>query len=441
MDLGKFLPKITEGSLRKVACAAGVVLLGSAGLIYYRRWRRTNPPPELSQPATNDHEERLDETSDLQVDMPNWQLVATDPLPTEEAVIPHSGNCGLQSTSRIIRFLSTECHCSQSESVQLRRRFVCVVQGSEIQQWWFTIADTCRVNHLGFPYYTTSEVSFTGIHSISGTVTAFVSCRRLETFANVLLEDRVQTFHEVTRDCSQLWADGQEDAAHCVENSSFYTPYMDFESDSEGSDDGSLSPEESEVPFISCHLKDCGIADVALKLPALREAFFTLLTSVHLQNLLFVSGKELVMHLAALNNQDVLKVQLSYEALIRFLRGAANRSSIELEMLEIQLHLNFLDVLYELVVFGWFTFDSAPEFMDGGFLDQLFKHIMSWDPEIWETAAQQCFLALQDQLTEFLRVVFSQPLELYEDPKGLAHVVLELLKRHVQQMLQTTKKY
>ncbi|XP_062865642.1 uncharacterized protein LOC134328479 [Trichomycterus rosablanca] len=322
MDLGKFLPKITEGSLRKVACAAGVVLLGSAGFIYYRRWRRTNPPPELSQPATNDYEERPDETSDLQVDMPNWQLVANDPLPTEEPVLPHSGNCELQSASRIIRFLSSESHRSRSESVQLRRCSVCVVQGSEIQQWWFTIAESCRVNHVGFPYYTTSEVSFTGIQ---------------------------QTFHEVTRDCSQLWADGQEDAAHCVENATFQTPDMDSGTDSEGSDEGSLSPEESEVHFISCHPKDCGIADVALKLPALREVFSTLLTSVHLQNLLFVSGKELVMHLATLNERDVLEVQLSYEALIRFLRGAANRSSIELEMSEMQ--LNFLDVLYELVVF------------------------------------------------------------------------------------------
>ncbi|XP_062865619.1 uncharacterized protein LOC134328455 [Trichomycterus rosablanca] len=355
-------------------------------------------------------------------------------------ILQHSGNCELQSASRIIRFLSTERHRSQSESVQLRRCFVCVVQGSEIQQWLFTTADTCRVNHLGFPYYTAGEVSFTGIQSISGTVTAFVSCRRLETLVNVLLEDRVQSFHEVTRDCRQLWADGQEDAAHCVKSSTFYTPDMDSETDSDGSEE-SLSPEESEVPFISCHLQDCGITGVALKLPALREAFSTLLTSVHLQNLLFVSGKELVMHLAALNKQDVLEVQLSYEALIRLLKGAANQSSVELEMLEVQLHLNFLDVLYELVLFGWFLYDSAPEFMDGGFLDQLFQHIMSWDPEIWEPVAQRCFTVLQDQLTEFLRVVFSQPLELYEDPKGLAHVVLELLKRHVRQMLQTTKKY
>ncbi|XP_062848391.1 uncharacterized protein LOC134310695 [Trichomycterus rosablanca] len=207
-----------------------------------------------------------------------------------------------------------------------------------------------------------------------------------------------------------------------------------------GSEEG-LSPEESEVPFISCHLKDCGITDVALKLPALREAFSTLLTSIHLQNVLFVSGKELVMHLAALNKQDVLEVQLSYEALIRFLKEAANQSSVQLEMFEVQLHLNLLDVLYELLLFGWFSNDSAPEFMDGGFLDRLFKHIMSWDVEIWQPAAQRCFTVLQEQLTEFLQAVFSQPLALYEDPEGLAHVVLDLLKLHVQQMLKTLRKF
>ncbi|XP_062863828.1 uncharacterized protein LOC134325529 [Trichomycterus rosablanca] len=297
---------------------------------------------------------------------------------------------------------------------------------------------------LGFPYFTTSEVCFTGIQSISGTVTEFVSCRRLETFVNVLLEDRVKTFHKVIKDYRQLWADGQEDAAHWVKESTCYTPDMDSETDSESEFEGSeesLSPEESEVPFISCHLKDCGITDVALKLPALHEVFTTLLTSIHLQNLLFISGKELVMHLAALNKQDVLEVQLSYEALIRFLKEAANQSSVQLEMFEVQLHLNLLDVLYELVLFGWFIYDSAPEFMDGGFLDRLLKHIISWDIEIWEPAAQQCFTVLQDQLTEFLQVVFSQPLELYEDPEGLAHVVLDLLKLHVQQMLKTMKKF
>ncbi|XP_062848357.1 uncharacterized protein LOC134310656 [Trichomycterus rosablanca] len=324
MDLGKFLPKITEGSLWKVACAAGVVVLGSAGWMYYWLRQRTNPPTELSQPATHDYEEGLDETSDFQVDMPNWQ----PDQPTEEPVFLHSGNRELHSTSRIIQFLSTESHRSQFESVQIRRYFVCVVEGSEIQQWWFTIAETCCLNHLGFPYYTTSEVSFTGIQSISGTVTAFVSCRRVETFVNVLLEDCVKTFYEVTRDYRRLWADGQEDTAHWVKNSTFYTPHMDSETDFESEFDGSeenLYPEESEVPFISCHLEDCGITDVALKLPALREVFSTLLTSIHLQNVLFVSGKELVMHLAALNKQDVVEAQLSYEALIRFLKEAANQ--------------------------------------------------------------------------------------------------------------------
>ncbi|KAG7313782.1 hypothetical protein KOW79_000104 [Hemibagrus wyckioides] len=64
-----------------------------------------------------------------------------------------------------------------------------------------------------------------------------------------------------------------------------------------------LNPEELEVPFICCHLSDRGVTEIGLKVPALREAFATLLASIHKQNFLFMAGKKMVMRLAAANNQ------------------------------------------------------------------------------------------------------------------------------------------
>ncbi|KAK3515001.1 hypothetical protein QTP70_003252 [Hemibagrus guttatus] len=64
-----------------------------------------------------------------------------------------------------------------------------------------------------------------------------------------------------------------------------------------------FSPEEVEVPFISCQLSDREVTDIGLKLPALRQAFATILSSDHNQNFLFLNGKKIVMRLAAANNQ------------------------------------------------------------------------------------------------------------------------------------------
>ncbi|XP_062848377.1 uncharacterized protein LOC134310679 [Trichomycterus rosablanca] len=230
-----------------MACAAGLIAIGSAVYwAYCRLRRRTDPPTELPQPDSHGKQS------------------------------PLCGGRELNSTCQIIQFLSYESRHSQSESEEIRRYFVSMTKGSEIQQWWFTITETCHLNHLGFPYYTSSEDSFTGIQSVSGRMMEVLSCCRLDTFVNVPLEDCVQTFYEVTRDYWRMRAEGHEDAAHWVKTSTFNTSGSDSEtlseSDSEESEE-SHSVEESKLPFISCHLADCDIADVALKLPALREVF------------------------------------------------------------------------------------------------------------------------------------------------------------------------
>ncbi|KAK3505867.1 hypothetical protein QTP70_019502, partial [Hemibagrus guttatus] len=243
------------------------------------------------------------------------------------------------------------------KSVNIKMGYIRMRRGPECVACWLKTTKTCYLSHMGFPYDTRIEDCFTGIKSVSGRVTEYLCCNRMEASVIVALED-----------------------------------YMEGEE--------RFSPEEVEVPFIGCQLSDREVT-IGLKLPALRQAFATILSSDHNQNFLFLNGRKIVMRLPAANNQ---------------------------------LHFNFVDVFYELLVFGYFCYGLAPETFEGGFLQRLMALISMWDLDVWEPAAGLYFTVLIDQLTELLVVLFSQPLELYEDPEALATVVLRLIKQHVQLM-------
>ncbi|KAK3539275.1 hypothetical protein QTP86_033476, partial [Hemibagrus guttatus] len=202
-----------------------------------------------------------------------------------------------------------------------------------------------------------------------------------------------------------------------------------------------LSPEESEVPFISSHLWLEGVTDVALKLPAIREAFSRMLACIHVQNLLYVSGKKMLMRLAAANKKDVVGVQLAYDSVVHLLREPSNWESIEAELLQARLHhFSFLDVFFELVLFRCFIHSSPPTASDGGFLHRLFRAISQWDADIREPEAARLFLRLSNMLTVLLEDLFYQPLELYGDPAALASAVLSIVKQRVQEMMKTIQR-
>ncbi|KAG7313730.1 hypothetical protein KOW79_000047, partial [Hemibagrus wyckioides] len=149
----------------------------------------------------------------------------------------------------------------------------------------------------GFPFHNNCDYNFPGIQAEYGKVTELLSCNRVETIMEPL-EDYVVscTFLHVAKDGqvnTSTWEQEQVDSPH---------------SDSEEQDDSeeseeSLSQEEMEVPFTWDHLTERGVTDIGLKLHALREAFATLLASIHNQNFLFMVGKKIVMRLAAANNQ------------------------------------------------------------------------------------------------------------------------------------------
>ncbi|KAK3505805.1 hypothetical protein QTP70_019713, partial [Hemibagrus guttatus] len=70
-----------------------------------------------------------------------------------------------------------------------------------------------------------------------------------------------------------------------------------------------------------------------------------------------------------LSEEDVVCVQLAYEALIQFLKTPSKQESIAAELFWVYVHhFNFPDVFYELLLFGYFTNSSTPETFEGGFL-------------------------------------------------------------------------
>ncbi|XP_058271915.1 uncharacterized protein LOC131369339 [Hemibagrus wyckioides] len=347
----------------------------------------------------------------------------------------------LDSTWHNIQFLSSEFPSSQSGSVDIRRYFLWMRRGPESRVCWFSTTETRYLNHLGFPYNTSIEDCFTGIQSVSGRVTEIVSCNRVEASVIVALDGYMQqTFKKVTCTYLHIATDGQLDT--CTwEKKYIESPHSEAQSEPD-SEESEETPEEVEVPFISCHLRERGVTEIGVKLPALRQAFATLLASSHNQNFLFVAGKKIVMRLAAASKQEAVRVQLAYEDLIRFLRTPSNQGSIAAELSWENLHhYNFVDVFYELLIFRCFTSGLVPETkFKGGFLERLMALIRTWEADMWEPASQIYFNELIVQLTDLCEVLFSQPLELFYYPAALAHAVRRLLMQHVQLMMDNLEK-
>ncbi|XP_058231800.1 uncharacterized protein LOC131343937 [Hemibagrus wyckioides] len=313
-----------------------------------------------------------------------------------------------------IQFLSADYFCSQSWSVEMKTYFLRMIRGPESVVCWFNTTKTCFLNHMGIPYDACVEDSFTGIKSVSGRVTEYICCNLMESSVIVALQDFVHLFKKVTCTYLHVFEDGQVDTATWATRD-VCSPH-NSQSNSEDCEER-FSPEEMEVPFISCLLSDREVTDIGLKLPALRQASDTVLDCMLNLNFLFLTGKKIVMQLAAANNQNPVPVRLAYEALIRFLRTSSNQESTAAELSGAGLHhFNFLDVFYELLIVGYYGNGFVPETSEGGFLQRLMELVSMWDLDVWEPAAELYFTVLIDQLTELLEVLFSQPLELTQKP-------------------------
>ncbi|GAA6091630.1 uncharacterized protein LOC113639520 isoform X1 [Tachysurus ichikawai] len=410
LQMGTFLSGRSSGTVRGLACAAGLIALTTAGYYAYRRLKRTSDLRAAGREAAQgsvvgvDVEEALVCTEEdpqtsavVLVTETNPQLPNTSLDPEKSAVIllsHHHNTRQLHSVWRNIQFLSSQSCSFVSESLEVRRYIACLVRGPEVLLWWITT--------------TTTKMS----------------------------SNHWQTIYQVSRSYLRVDVDGQVDMSH-EEEGSFFTPHADFDVQSEFEEsDVELPPEEQEVPFISLYLTGRGITDLVLKLPAVREAFSRMMASIHNKNFLYVAGKQILMRLAAANKQDPCSVQRAYDEVIRFLREPSYQETIEAEVLDAQLyHFNLLDVFFELVFFSCLINGLPPEALDGGFLQRVFHMNSQWDVDIRESEAEQLFLLLSLKLTMLLEELFSQPLDLYSDPAALATAVLRLVKERVQEML------
>ncbi|KAK3520983.1 hypothetical protein QTP86_018673 [Hemibagrus guttatus] len=365
----------------------------------------------------------------IQVVEPNPQL-----LPNEHH--QESSPILLEAVMFIMLFISQTL-----DAVEVKGYFLGMIRGPESRFCWFKTTKTHNFDHLGFPYQSTIEDCFTAIQGEYGKVTELISCKLVETSIFEPLEDYVQTLKKVFCTCLHVARDGRVNIS-TWEQEQVHSPHSDSKEqyDSEESDE-SLSQEEMEVPFISGYLTDRGVTDIGLKLHALREAFATHLACIDNQNFLFVMGKKIVMHLAAVNNQDAVRVQLAYEDLIWFLKTPSYQDSIAAELSGAYVyHYNFVDVFYELLLFGYITNGSIPDTFKGGLLERLFALISMWNVDVWEPAAKIYFTVLIDQLTDLAEVLFTQPPEFYYDPAALARTLRPLLRQRVQKMMDILEK-
>ncbi|KAG7313791.1 hypothetical protein KOW79_000071, partial [Hemibagrus wyckioides] len=292
----------------------------------------------------------------------------------------------LISACRNIQFLSahTFTFLSGVLYMDISRDMIGMMRGPESRLCWFESAETHCLTREGFPFHNNCEDSFPGIQVIEPILQLLPTEPHEEPSAVILVSC---TFLHVAKDGqvnTSTWEQEQVDSPHSDSEEQY---------DSEESEER-LNPEELEVPFICCHLSDRGVTEIGLKVPALREAFATLLASIHNQNFLFMAGKKIVMRLAAANNQDAVGVQLAYEALIRFLRTPSNQESIKAELSSCVYHYNFVDIFFELLLFGYFTNSSIPETFTGGFLERLLALFSMWDVDVWEPAAELYFTVL-----------------------------------------------
>ncbi|KAK3521071.1 hypothetical protein QTP86_015257 [Hemibagrus guttatus] len=352
-------------------------------------WTASLPLPELVDLLG----ESSDTPSVLQVVEPILPLLPTETHPTSSAVVLPLSAGELNSTCCNVEYNTADSSLSQSEPVDIRRDILRMVRGPESRLCWLETAETHRLTLEGFPFQNNYEDSFPGIQVVEPNPQLLPNKHHQES-SPILLES-----------------------------------------------DESLSQEDVEVPFISGCLTDRGVTDIGLKLHALREAFATHLACIDNQNFLFVMGKKIVMHLAAVNNQDAVRVKLAYEDLIWFLKTPSYQDSIAAELSEAHVyHYNFVDVFYELLLFGYITNGSIPDTFEGGPLERLFVLISMWNVDVWEPAAKIYFTVLIDQLTDLAEALFTQPPEFYYDPAALATTLRPLLRQHVQKMMDILEK-
>lgn len=179
--------------------------------------------------------------------------------------------------------------------------------------------------------------------------------------------------------------------------------------------------------------------DFTSRMFALRQAFTILTSSQQAVNYLTVAGRMLLGELAARSGRDPAIFQQAFGHLISHSQNPAYSTATRIELAQSGIfHFNFLDVVFELVVFGVLEGTMPRAQTAGGFLNHLAETINSLMPTgAWPPEAKVYLQALRGELLGFLDSILGFAQQLYSDPQPLASAVWECVEQHVQRCLDT----
>ncbi|XP_055740332.1 uncharacterized protein LOC129824849 isoform X3 [Salvelinus fontinalis] len=293
-----------------------------------------------------------------------------------------------------------------SQQVVVRMHHVSRVRGLETQLVWAISKETARLSPKGIPYCATKVQSITWIQRVAGRVTHYASHLCHETSVDVTLGCYQQTDVSVVYATLHMGLDGLLSSSAWSEAASFSTPttqqFTDPEPDGHNCYKGweeDLLPEEREVPLLNLYLTTKRVEDIALRLVSLRQAFTTLLGSTLSRNHLFVAGKVLLGALVQANHMDGAKFIRTYNDFVDYLSDPSKRNDIERELAEAKIHhVNMIDVVFELVLFGMMTAQKSLRVHPGGFVEHLYALLYSFLPTAanMEPEADRYLLLLND---------------------------------------------
>ncbi|XP_045549718.1 uncharacterized protein isoform X3 [Salmo salar] len=303
-----------------------------------------------------------------------------------------------------------------SQQVVVRMHHVSRVRGLETQLVWAISKETARLSPEGIPYCATKVQSVTWIQYVAGRVTQYASHLRHETSVDVTLGCYQQTDVSVVYATLHMGLDGLLSSSAWSEAASVSTPtnqqFTEPEPEGHNCYEGweeDLLPEEREVPLLNLYLTTKRVEDIALRLVSLRQAF-----------------------------TDEAEFIRAYNDFVDYLSDPSKQIDIERELAEAKIHhVNLIDVLFELVMFGMMTAQKSMMVHPGGFMERLYALLYSFLPAAAsiEPKAERYLLLLNGGLMALLDDMFGQQLAWYFNPESLVTELSSLLEYHLENLM------
>ncbi|XP_045078286.1 uncharacterized protein LOC123491514 isoform X2 [Coregonus clupeaformis] len=303
-----------------------------------------------------------------------------------------------------------------SQQVVVRMHHACRVRGLETQLMWAISKETNRLSPEGIPYCATKVQSISWIQYVAGRVTQYASHLRHETSVAVTLGCYQQTDVSVAYATLHMGLDGLLSFSAWSEAASVSTPTTQqfTEPEPEGHNcyegwEEDLLPEEREVPLLNLYLTTKRVEDIGLRLISLRQAF-----------------------------TDEAEFIRAYNDFVNYLSDPSKQIDIERELAEAKIHhVNLIDVLFELVLFGMMTAQKSLMVQPGGFMERLYALLYSFLPTVAsiEPKAERYLLLLNGGLMALLDDMFGQQLAWYFNRESLVTELSSLLEYHLEYLM------